>query len=275
MATAGVDDAKRASTILQNPDISSAIPIVKRALSEHKTLIVVGECSVEYSGRAVSKLKTGDCIVIIKSDGSVLVHRPSDYAPVNWQPPGCLFETLALRDKILLRAVRQRPREVVRILFSKLQLVGVLDLVDEGEFALYASEEDMRRAILAHPDMVESGFRVIKYEKRVNPGFIDVYGIDATGRLTVIEVKRRAAGKTAVLQLARYVEALKGSEKEVRGIIVAPGLAKGSQTLLATLNLEFIALSPEKCANILVRARNEKGLDSYIHGGAEEDNGST
>ncbi|MFQ6075929.1 MAG: endonuclease NucS domain-containing protein, partial [Candidatus Bathyarchaeia archaeon] len=96
-------------------------------------------------------------------------------------------------------------------------------------------------------------------------GFVDVYGVDADGRLVVLEIKRRTAGKGAALQLARYIEAIKGdSDREVRGIIVAPSLAKGVQPLLATLNLEFKALSPRRCAQVLGRAEREKRLDSYL-----------
>ena len=51
-------------------------------------LIVVGCCSVEYSGRARSTLGWGARIVIIKPDGSVLVHQRAGREPVNWQPPG-------------------------------------------------------------------------------------------------------------------------------------------------------------------------------------------
>lgn len=258
-------DRRRPVTILEEPEAESAIPIIQRVLSERKTLLLVGDCSIDYVGRASSRLKAGDRIIIVKEDGSVLVHRPTDYSPVNWQPPGCLFETRVVRRKLLLRAVRRRPREVIKILFNRMYLVGVLDLVDEGEFHLYASEQDMQSAILAYPEIIERGFRPISYERRVEPGFVDVYGVDADGRLVVLEIKRRTAGKGAALQLARYIEAIKGdSDREVRGIIVAPSLAKGVQPLLATLNLEFKALSPRRCAQVLGRAEREKRLDSYL-----------
>lgn len=165
----------------------------------------------------------------------------------------------------MLRVVRRRPREIIRIYFNRLFMVGVLDLVDEGEFYLYASEQDMQSAILANPELIEEGFRPISYEKRVEPGFVDVYGEDVDGRLVVLEIKRRTAGKGTALQLARYIEAIKGnSGREVRGIIVAPSLARGVQPLLATLNLEFKALSPKRCAQILGMEEREKRLDSYL-----------
>ncbi len=44
-------------------------------------------CSVIYEGRARSKLGSGDRMIIIKSDGSFMVHQDRNLEPVNWQPP--------------------------------------------------------------------------------------------------------------------------------------------------------------------------------------------
>jgi len=74
-------------------------------------------------------------------------------------------------------------------------LLTVLNLKDEGKFNLYASEEDMKKAIFLKPELTEEGFKIIEFEKKVEPGFIDVYGIDKNGNLVIIEVKRRIAGK--------------------------------------------------------------------------------
>jgi RecB family endonuclease NucS len=56
--------------------------------ARNSVLIVVGCCCVEYSGRARSTLGWGERIVIVKPDGSVLVHQRAGREPVNWQPPG-------------------------------------------------------------------------------------------------------------------------------------------------------------------------------------------
>ncbi|MFQ5999898.1 MAG: endonuclease NucS, partial [Candidatus Bathyarchaeia archaeon] len=70
---------------LQNPGVRRAAEFIREALSERKALIIVGNCWVDYRGRASSKLEPGERIVVIKGDGSVLVHRPVGYEPVNWQ----------------------------------------------------------------------------------------------------------------------------------------------------------------------------------------------
>jgi RecB family endonuclease NucS len=251
-------------TVLENPDVKKAGEVVRQALSARKVLLIMGNCWVDYRGRASSKLEPGERIVMIKEDGSVLVHRPTGYEPVNWQPPGCIFQTSVKDDVLQIKAIRRKSSESVRLFFDRIFLVSAQSLVDVGRFSLYASEEDMQRAILAEPSLLEPYFKPITYEKKVEPGFIDVYGIDGDGKFVVVEIKRRTAGRQAALQLARYVESIKDTvNREVRGILVAPYLGKGVQRLLETLKLEYKALSPKKCAEILTRSETKKLADFF------------
>jgi RecB family endonuclease NucS len=244
---------------LENPSVERAAEFIKTAVSERKAVILVGNCWVDYKGRASSKLEPGERIVMIKEDGSVLVHRPFGYEAVNWQPAGCLFQTRTKGETLRVRAIRRKPSESVSISFDHVYLVSAMRLIDRGEFSLHASEEDMQRAILLDPSLLEEGFEPISYEKKVEPGFVDVYGVDRDGRLVVVELKRRTAGRDAALQLAKYVDFVKTmTHREIRGVLVAPRLAKGVQTLLTSLGLEFKTLEPKKCADVLRRSESRK-----------------
>ncbi len=247
-------------TVLIRPTSWEAENLTKEAISHHRTLFLVGECSVDYAGRAKSTLEPGERMLIIKADGSLLVHRSTGYEPVNWMPGSNVIFHVQSREHVLeIRAVRHRPQESVKISFDSIQLVAAFSLVDEGEFSLYASEQDMQKAILLKPELLEEGFKPVSWEKQVDPGFIDVYGTDKRGRLVVVEIKRKTAGKEAVLQLAKYVEAIKRrANREVRGVLVSPGIAKDVQRLLVTSGLEYKHLDPRKCAEILRRAETRK-----------------
>jgi RecB family endonuclease NucS len=250
--------------VLENPTLVDAERLVKDALAQRKALLLVGNCWVEYVGRASSKLEAGERIVMIKDDGSVLVHRASGYEPVNWQPPGSVFQTRFDNDVLEVRAVRRQPRESVHVHFDSVFLVAALSLADSGEFSLFASEEDMQRAILAEPRLIEDGFKPISYEKHVEPGFVDVYGVDKSGRFVVVEIKRKTAGRDAVLQLSRYVKAINGvGNREVRGVLAAPNIAKGVQRLLASLGLDYKTIDPKKCAEILRRTKTKKLVEYF------------
>ena len=247
------------STVLVNPTFADATSVIQKSFSQRRTLIVAGNCHVHYTGRARSTLEPGERLLIIKQDGALLVHRPVGYEPVNWQPSGSIFRVEMKDGTLEIRGVHQKPRERVIVTFSEIFMVSVLSLSDSGEFLLHASEEDMHRAILLKPELFEEGFKPISWEKKVEPGFVDIYGEDKDGKLVIIEVKRGTAGKEAVLQLAKYIEPIKAKvNRELRGALVAPNLGKDVQRLLVTLGLEFKALDPKKCAEVLKKEETTK-----------------
>ena len=251
--------------VLNQPTLAEAAKLIEKAFAQRRTLIVAGNCHVHYVGRASSTLEPGERMLIIKSDGSLLVHRPVGYEPVNWQPAGSIFHVQAKdEDTLEIHAVRQRPRENVKIVFTAVLMASALSLDDAGDFLLFASEDDMHRAILLKPDLLEEGFKPISWEKKVEPGFVDVYGEDRNGKLVIVEVKRKTASKEAALQLAKYIEPIKAKvNREVRAVLVAPSLGKDVQRLLATLGLEYKALDPKTCAEVLRRSENSK-LESFF-----------
>lgn len=250
--------------ILENPHLEEAHEALRVRRSREETVLLVGECSVKYEGRASSTLEPGDRVLLIKQDGSLQVHRPFDLSPVNWQPPGSILR-LRIQDRsLIIRAYNPRGRESLEIVFSKIALLAVLDLRDSGSFFLHASEEEMRSAILLQPSILEEGFKPLAVERPIEPGFVDILGLDGRGTLTVVEVKRREAGKEAVLQLKRYVDSLRmETGKEIRGIIAAPGLARGAQRMLAALGLEFKFISPQRCEEI-IRRDKERRMTEFL-----------
>jgi len=248
----------------ENPSLEEAYKIIKTGIARHKTVIIAGKCIVDYDGRAASKLDPGERLVIFKSDGSALIHRPRDYSPVNWQPAGSLFRTQLQGDSLNIRVYRPKEKETLIVNFGNVKMVAALDLKDNGEFYLYASERDMQEAILYDPNLLEEGFQPLEAERTVEPGFIDIIGRDKNNTLTIVEIKRNPASKEAVTQLKKYMDIYSTDNgRSVRGILVAPELKKGAQQLLTSLGFEFKALSPQECANILKRKRNSSLNDFF------------
>jgi RecB family endonuclease NucS len=244
--------------VLENPSLKEAEKAVKGGVSRHRTVIMAGECTVEYDGRASSKLGPGDRVALLKPDGSALVHRPRDYSPVNWQPSGSIFRTRLTEDGLAVRVYRRKENESMEIVFTTLSLVAVLDLVDAAEFSLYASERDMQEAILFKPEILEEGFRPMTKEMPVDPGFIDIIGYDGENRLVVVEIKRVKASKDAVRQLKKYMDVMDLDEsRPVRAILVAPELAQGADKLLKEYGYEFNPLTPQACSDVLREKRNK------------------
>ncbi len=252
--------------VLVNPTASKAVDAVEKALSTHLLLIIVGKCRVTYEGRARSKLPEGERLLLVKEDGSILIHRKRDYAPVNWQPPGSLFYSEVHGSSLRMRALRRQPPERLDIEFQELRLVAGLLLKDEAEFILHADEAEMRKAIILRPSLIQGGFRPTDSEKPLNSGFVDLYGSDLSGNKVVIEFKKDTADKKAVLQLSRYVNELRTQipHRTFRGVLAAPSLRRDATRLLKTLGFEFVRLDPKYCAEIISQAPPPESLTHYL-----------
>lgn len=244
-----------------NPSIDEAAAILEQAFRSRSLVLLIGRCRVDYEGRASSTLSWGERITIVKQDGSVLVHRPVGYEPVNWQPPRCMLKVSHEGPgELVVTASRSQPKETVSIEFQEIKLVTTGELADPGEFALHVTEEQMKQAILIAPDLVEHGLKPLEEEKSLrNAGFTDIYAADAEGNPVVVEIKRNPATKDAVVQLEQYLETLrKKVNRPLRGIIAAPELRKSAQPLLTSLKLEYVRLPPEKCFSVLKTRRDMK-----------------
>ncbi|MBS7288537.1 MAG: endonuclease NucS [Candidatus Freyarchaeota archaeon] len=251
--------------LLLHPSSDEAARVVDDAVKRGFLLLLVGLCRVDYKGRASSALGWGERLVLIKRDGSILVHRSWDAQPVNWQPPGSVLQTSTRGRNLILRSVRIKPKESLEVEFERIIFILVMDLVDEAEFAMYASEKDMQKAVIANPELIEEGLRPITKEKGVEPGFIDVYAMDRKGNIVVIELKRRTATGDDALQLTKYVEEVKkrSGGRGVRGILAAPSASKKALLLLEKHGLEFKTLTPQKCAE-LVKSSASKRITDFL-----------
>ncbi|MEM1657512.1 MAG: endonuclease NucS [Candidatus Jordarchaeales archaeon] len=250
------------SKLILHPSLDEAVHMINYAIKKGSLLLLIGLCKVDYKGRASSSLDWGERLVIIKRDGSILVHRAWDAQPVNWQPSGSVLQSMSKKGNLVVKSVRMKPKELLEIEFKELYAVIALDLVDEAEFIMYASEEDMQKAVIANPGLIEEGLKPITKEKIVESGFVDVYAVDKEGNIVVIELKRKTATSEDVLQLSRYVEEVKKrGTRCVRGILAAPSASKKALLLLEKHGLEFKVLSPQKCAEIVKESHSKKLTD--------------
>ena len=238
-----------------HPSLKESAIILKKAVHENHCIIIIGCCSVIYEGRARSTLEPGERVVFIKEDKALLIHRGRGYKPVNWQPSSSWISISVYNEVLKIRSVRRQPREVIDMTFTDINILLTFTLKDEGAFSLYVSESDIQRVLIKEPRLIEEGFTLLDYEKPIDPGFIDMYGIDSQGNLVVIEIKRAKAGKDAVLQLSRYIRSVElTTERNVRGLLIADSMTKSAHRMLKTLNLEFRSLDLHEFADILKRS---------------------
>ncbi|UPV76224.1 endonuclease NucS [Halorussus limi] len=217
------------------------------AIDRADMITVFGRCTVEYEGRAASHLGPGDRLVVLKPDGTALVHTDEGQKPVNWQPPGCAHEVRLADGEVRIESRRTGPEEELTVAFERVEQVSTFDVTDERDLSLSGTEEDLRQRILDDPGLVEEGFEPLATERETPAGAVDIYGKDREGATVVVELKRKRVGPDAVGQLDRYVEALERdlhADAEIRGILVSPSVTERARTLLGEKGLEFVSLGP-------------------------------
>jgi len=116
---------------------------LKRAFTNEKVIVINAKCSIEYSGRASSQANEAWRLIIIKPDGSLLIHTNEGYQPLNWQPPGSkiYFE----ENQII--AIRNNPKETLRITLHEIAWLETA-IASEGEFTLRGSHEDVKKWVV-------------------------------------------------------------------------------------------------------------------------------
>ena len=204
-------------------------------------LVVMGECMVDYHGRARSLLDWGERVVMVKQDGAVLVHQPVMREPVNWQPTGSLTEYDVLNDHLVLKSRHLKPPEKMKVTFRSIKMVAVSSLVDRASLVIAGMETDFVNHLVKDPSIIEEGLRVKKRERPVKSGSIDLYCLDKNHVPVVVEVKRSLATISAAHQLRMYVKDIKKDVKEakVRGILCAPRVPDMVKEILEEYGLEW------------------------------------
>ena len=195
--------------------------------------LLVARCEVEYSGRLTAFLPESTRLLMLKADGSVLIHADAGgYKPLNWMTPPTVVEDDGERIVVRKRAARSDDRLEIRLL-------DVLSDVthDMGEAAGLEKdgvERDLQEALAEQPDMLEKDLRLERREWPTDIGPVDLMCRDADGGWVAVEIKRTGTIE-AVEQLSRYLERIRVDPVKAacRGILAAQEL-KPQAVALAT-----------------------------------------
>ena len=186
--------------------------------------LIVARCEVSYTGRLTAFLPESTRLLIVKEDGSVLVHADAGgYKPLNWMTPPTVIEEDGARLVVRKRAGRAEDRLEIR-------LVEVLSDVSHemGEAAGLEKdgvERDLQEALAADPARLGEDLRLVRREWPTDVGPVDLMCRDADDGWVAVEVKRIGTIE-AVEQLSRYLECIRvdPAKAACRGILAAQKL---------------------------------------------------
>jgi RecB family endonuclease NucS len=234
--------------ILNNPTLKESVKLISNEIQNKRFLLVVGNCTVDYIGRASSKMGEGERLLMIKEDRSLTIHKKDRHAPVNYQTAGCEIKAYLDQNKqLIIESLKKKDNDHLKANFSKINFLGSFNLVDGNDIEVMGREKDLSKLVLAQPELIEPGLKLEDKEKHIIPGAIDIYCKDKNDNFVVIELKRRTAGINEVMQLNRYVKEIKrqkGKKEKVRGILCAPSISPNAKEMLNRHKLEFAKLDP-------------------------------
>ena len=184
--------------------------------------LLVARCEVRYTGRLNAVLPEAVRLLILKADGSVLVHDDAGgYKPLNW-----MTAPTTVDDRGDVLVVRKPKTEDV----LEIALIEVLSDVthDMGESAALQKdgvERDLQEALAATPDALGEDLTLVKREWPTEVGPVDLMCRADDGEWVAVEIKRIATIE-AVEQLTRYLGFIRADSAKhtCRGILAAQRL---------------------------------------------------
>lgn len=201
--------------------------------------IVVARCQVDYAGRLTAHLPMATRVLMLKADGSVLVHSDGgSYKPLNWMSPPCTFrESTAEDGRPEWTVSSPKSDDTLRILIDQVLHDTSHDLGLDPGLQKDGVEKHLQELLAEHPATLADGLTLVRREFPTAIGPVDLMCRDSAGASVAVEIKRRGE-IDGVEQLTRYLELLNRDPAltrvaPVRGIFAAQEI-KPQARVLAT-----------------------------------------
>jgi len=221
--------------------------------------LIVARCEVRYTGRLTAFLPESTRLLMLKDDGSVLVHADAGgYKPLNWMTPPTVIEdggeTLVVRK----RAGKTEDRLEIRL------LEVLSDATHEmGEAAALEKdgiERDLQELLAERPDVLADGLRLVRREWPTDIGPVDLMCRDDDDGWVAVEIKR-VATIDAVEQLCRYLERIRCDPvlAGTTGVLAAQRFKPQAVVLAETRGIACVEVDLE-----LLRGEREPELTLFV-----------
>ena len=194
---------------------------------------------MDYAGRLTAHLPSALRLLIVKADGSVLVHSDGgSYKPLNWMSPPC-------------RLAEEPGRWVVTGKSGETLTIFIEEVLSDSSFALGTDpglvkdgvEAHLQDLLAAQTQLLGDGWRLVRREYPTPIGPVDLMCRDASGTSVAIEVKRRGE-IDGVEQLTRYLELLNRDQliAPVLGVFAAQEIRPQARVLAEDRGIRCVVL---------------------------------
>jgi RecB family endonuclease NucS len=184
--------------------------------------LLVARCEVRYSGRLDAVLPEAVRLLILKADGSVLVHDDAGgYKPLNWMSGATFIE----QDGDTLVVRKPKTEDVLEIRLAEVLSDVVHDMGESAALQKDGVERDLQEELAAAPTALGEELTLVKREWSTDVGPVDLMCRDESGQWVAVEIKRIGTIE-AVEQLTRYLGFIREdpAKSACRGILAAQRL---------------------------------------------------
>ena len=201
--------------------------------------LVIARCSVDYVGRLSAHLPMATRLLIVKADGSVLVHSDGgSYKPLNWMSPPCRLEESPGSWRVVSKGGEELRITIEDVLHDSTHELGI----DPG-LTKDGVEAHLQELLAAQVHLLGAGWRLVRGGYPTPIGPVDLMCRDEGSGAVAVEVKRRG-DIDGVEQLTRYLELLNRDPAlfPVRGVFAAQEIRPQARVLAEDRGIRCVTL---------------------------------
>ncbi len=202
--------------------------------------LIVARCEVRYSGRLDALLPEALRLLMIKSDGSVMVHADTGgYKPQNWMTPPTVIEESD--DAIVVRKFAGKTEDRLEIRIAEVVSDTEHDMGEAAALEKDGVERHLQELLAEQPHWCGEGFRLVRREWPTDIGPVDLMCRDENDGWVAVEIKR-VATIDAVEQLTRYLERLREDPAmaDIQGVLAAQQIKPQARTLAESRGMRCV-----------------------------------
>ncbi|TWE07963.1 endonuclease NucS [Rudaeicoccus suwonensis] len=216
--------------------------------------VVIARCSVDYVGRLTAHLPLATRLLMVKADGSVLIHSDGgSYKPLNWMSPPCAMAEIApTADEtdegvVAVWSVQHaKTEDRLHIRLHEVLHDSSHDLGIDPGLVKDGVEAQLQALLADHITTLGEGYSLIRREYMTAIGPVDIMCRDAYGATVAVELKRRG-DIDGVEQLTRYLELLNRDPHlaPVSGVFAAQQIKPQARVLAEDRGIRCVTLDYE------------------------------
>jgi hypothetical protein len=202
--------------------------------------LIIARCEVRYSGRLDAMLPEAVRLIMLKDDGSVLIHADAGgYKPLNWMTPPTVIEESP--GKMVVRKHAAASEDNLEIELHEVFEDTSHDLGEDAALTKDGVEAHLQELLAEQPHWCGEGFRLVRREWPTDIGPVDLMCRDREERWIAVEIKR-VAGIDAVEQLTRYLDRIRADPElaSCRGVLAAQQIKPQARVLANSRDIECV-----------------------------------